>query len=145
MNTFKCRSVVLIVVLLLPNVAASADAAKEVYEKGKASFGKRDYDAAIAAFSEAIRLNPTNVEAYCDRGNAYSFRGLAHARNLDFDKATADFTEAIRLILRMSRRTTIGPRLQPQGRTRQGDCRLHRGYWARPKVGRNVLQPRLRL
>ena len=58
MNTCKSWTAVLIAVSLLPNVAASADAAKEAYEKGKASLDKREYDAAITAFTEAIRLDP---------------------------------------------------------------------------------------
>ena len=36
MNAHKCWAVVLIAVSFVPNVAASADAAKEAYEKGKA-------------------------------------------------------------------------------------------------------------
>ena len=35
MMTIKCWTVVLIAVLLLPNLAASADGAKQAYEKGK--------------------------------------------------------------------------------------------------------------
>ncbi len=45
MNTFKL-SPVLIAVFLLPNVAVSADAAKEAMQKGKACFDKGDYDGA---------------------------------------------------------------------------------------------------
>ena len=63
MNTFKCWVAVLIAVLLLPNVAASADAAKEAYEKGKGCLEKKDFDAAIAAFTEAIRLDPKFADA----------------------------------------------------------------------------------
>jgi formylglycine-generating enzyme required for sulfatase activity/lipoprotein NlpI len=70
--------------------AASADAATEAYEKGKTCLDKKDYDAAISAFAEAIRLDPTNAEAYCGRGLAYGQKG-------EPDKAIADCTEAIRL------------------------------------------------
>ncbi len=82
--------VALIGVLLLPNVAASADPAKEAFNKGKACYEKKDYDAAIIAFSEAIRLNPRNAEAYCNRGVVYCDRG-------EHDRAIADCTEAIQL------------------------------------------------
>src|SRR5271157_3332475 len=58
MNTFKCSAAVLIAVLLLPNVATSADAAKVAYEKSMACLQKGDYDSAIAALTEAIRLEP---------------------------------------------------------------------------------------
>ncbi len=45
---------------------------------------------AIADFNEAIRLNPTLPQAYCNRGVTYLHKG-------DYDRATADFNEAIRL------------------------------------------------
>ena len=61
MNMFKCWAALLIAIMLLPN-AASADAAKDAYDKGKACLDKRDYDAAITAFTEAIRLEPKNTQ-----------------------------------------------------------------------------------
>ena len=64
--------------------------ATEAYQKGMSSLGKQDFDAAVAAFTEAIRLNPDYAEAYCNRGFAYQNKG-------HLDKAIADFTEAIRL------------------------------------------------
>ena len=76
--------------LLLPSVAAGADATNEALQKGKASSDKGDYDAAIAAFSELIRLDPKNAEAYFYRGWTYECKG-------DHDKAIADCSEAIRL------------------------------------------------
>ena len=90
MNTFKCWTAVLVAILLLPSVAASADAATEAYEKGKACLDKKDYDAAIVAFTRAIQLDPNNAKAYNRRGIAYE-----HKR--EHDKAIADYTEAIRL------------------------------------------------
>ena len=90
MSRFMCRAAAFIACLLLPTVAASADAAKEAYEKGKASFSKGDYDLAISAFSEAIRLNPRHAGAYYYRSLAYSGKG-------EYDKAIADANEAIRL------------------------------------------------
>ena len=64
MNRCKCWATVVIAVLLLPNVAASADAAKEAYEKGKSCLEKQDYDGAAAAFTEAIKLDPNDAWAY---------------------------------------------------------------------------------
>jgi tetratricopeptide (TPR) repeat protein len=90
MNACKCWLAVLVVVVLLPNVAASADVAKEAYQKGISSLAKKDYDAAIAAFSEDIRLDPKHANAYVSRGLAYSKTG-------DVDQAIADYSEAIRL------------------------------------------------
>ena len=90
MTKYKFWVAVLIAVLLLPNVAASADAAKEAYEKGKDCFDKGEYDAAIIAFTEVIRLDPKNAEAYGYRGKAYSASG-------NLDMVVRDCNEAIRL------------------------------------------------
>ena len=53
-------------------------------------FAHGDYDAAIAAFSEAIRLDPGNVQSYL-------CRALAHAKMGSWGGAVADFREAVRL------------------------------------------------
>jgi len=62
----------------------------QAFDEGVSCFDKGDYDAAIAAFTEAIRLDPTNAKAYGSRGRAYSLKR-------EFEKAIADCTEAIRL------------------------------------------------
>jgi len=49
-----------------------------------------DYDRAIAAASEAMRLDPKDAVPVVNRGLAYSKKG-------DVDRAIADYTEAIRL------------------------------------------------
>ena len=90
MNTIKCWALSLVAVLLLPNLAASADAAKEALENGKSFLEKKDYDSAIAAYTEAIRLDSENVEAYCNRGGAYAWKK-------EYDRAIADYTQAIKL------------------------------------------------
>jgi tetratricopeptide (TPR) repeat protein len=51
---------------------------------------KRDYDKAIADYSEVIRLDAGYAEAYHNRGTAW-------ARKREYDKAIADYNEAIRL------------------------------------------------
>ena len=89
MNTFKCSAVMLIVVLMLP-AAASADAAKDAYEKGKACLEKKDYDSAVTAFDEAIRLDPKNALAYCNRG-------FAHCKKGHCEKTAREYGEAIPL------------------------------------------------
>src|SRR5204862_543460 len=58
--------------------------------QGDTSFDNRDYDRAIADFSEAIRLIPKNATAFNGRGKAY-------ANKRDYDRAIADYSEAIRL------------------------------------------------
>ena len=51
---------------------------------------KVNFDKVIANFTENIRLDPKDAEAYLNRGVAYLDKG-------EDDKAIADFTEAIRL------------------------------------------------
>jgi tetratricopeptide (TPR) repeat protein len=55
---------------------------------------KEEYDRAIADaiadYTEALRLNPTDATAYYIRGVIYADKG-------EYDRAIADYTEAIRL------------------------------------------------
>jgi tetratricopeptide (TPR) repeat protein len=64
--------------------------AKAFIERGNALYAKKDYDKAIADFSEAIRLDPKLAEAYGRRAHAYQAKG-------DDDKAIADATTALEL------------------------------------------------
>ncbi len=59
-------------------------------DRGIALIDKEEYDKAIEAFNEAIRLEPGYAAAYKGRGNAWAKKGK-------YDKAIQDFSEAIRL------------------------------------------------
>jgi tetratricopeptide (TPR) repeat protein len=99
-------------------------ASRACNDRGTAHAAKKDYDKAIAYFSEAIRLDPKFAGAYRNRAlayeekgdlqkaledyavaieieptnsRAYYYRGLVHVRQKEADKAIADFSEAIRL------------------------------------------------
>ena len=63
---------------------------QRLQSSGTAYTAKGDFDRALNDFTEAIRLNPANSNAYNNRGHAY--RAKSH-----FDRAIADHTEAIRL------------------------------------------------
>jgi tetratricopeptide (TPR) repeat protein len=58
--------------------------------QGATASNDRDYDRAIALFSEAIQLAP-------DYASAFSSRGLAYSKKGDVDRAISDYNEAIRL------------------------------------------------
>ena len=51
---------------------------------------KKNYDRAIADYTHAIRLDPTDAGAYYDRGIAYAAKGQT-------DRAAADFRATLRL------------------------------------------------
>src|SRR5215467_10136509 len=58
--------------------------------QGHTDINNGDYDRAIVAFSDAMRLDPKSALAFTNRGVAYERKG-------DMDRAIADFSEAIRL------------------------------------------------
>ena len=92
--TLKFATPLLVLGLLLAGAdhgySQSSKEAKEAELKGEAAMKSGDLDAAIANFSEAIRLNPNCAVAY---GN----RGFAHENMGKFDAAKADYDEAGRL------------------------------------------------
>jgi tetratricopeptide (TPR) repeat protein len=94
--------VALMVALLATGVAMAQDAtaqetplpnAEAYYNRGNANSKKGDsvaLDRAIADYTQAIKLDPTFVQAYVTRGFAYSEKA-------DFDRAIADYTQALQL------------------------------------------------
>jgi tetratricopeptide (TPR) repeat protein len=60
------------------------------YNRGGIYKQRKDYDRAIADYSEAVKIDPQYVNAYINRGMAYDSKG-------DNDAAAADFSRAIEL------------------------------------------------
>lgn len=60
------------------------------FEQGKEALEQEDYDFAIAAFTEAIQVNPKHAKSYAERANAYG-------KNGDLDRAIADCNQALRI------------------------------------------------
>jgi tetratricopeptide (TPR) repeat protein len=85
---------------------------------------KKDYDAAIVAFTEAIGLDRNNAGAYYSRGNAY-------LNKKDYDRATADFEAALKInanyaeakrgleIAQQQQRMQIEMQIEPRRGTKQ--------------------------
>lgn len=63
---------------------------KDYYNRGVDYLNARDYQRAIAEFTESIQLDRVHAVAYANRGKAYSLLE-------DHGQAIADYTEAIRL------------------------------------------------
>jgi tetratricopeptide (TPR) repeat protein len=66
------------------------ESAPKTYEKGIRHLDRGDVDAALAAFDQALVIDPRFAQAYCARGSAYEKKG-------EDEKAIDDFTHAIRL------------------------------------------------
>lgn len=67
--------------------------ATALYNRGNAYESKRDYDRAIANYTDAIAIDPKDAFAFNNRGVAYRAKG-------DVVRANADFAEAARLGLK---------------------------------------------
>jgi tetratricopeptide (TPR) repeat protein len=61
------------------------------HQRGTDALIRKDFDQAIAEFTEAIRLDPKLAIGYANRGWSYAKKG-------EYDKAIDDFTEAMRLL-----------------------------------------------
>jgi tetratricopeptide (TPR) repeat protein len=64
--------------------------ARAYAKRGQDWSAKRDYDKALADFTEAIRLEPGSPEYYVDRGWVWHTTGK-------YDKAVADYNKAVQL------------------------------------------------
>jgi tetratricopeptide (TPR) repeat protein len=73
-----------------PAAAAVSSAPLTPTERAKQHLDRTEFDQALAAYTEIIRLNPGDADAYYTRGDAYYGKG-------DMDRASADWNEAIRL------------------------------------------------
>lgn len=74
--------------LLQSGSLTQANRAVAYYNRGQAYATKKDYDRAIADFSDAIRLDPKDAGFYSNRGTAYERKG-------DNDRAITDFRRAL--------------------------------------------------
>jgi tetratricopeptide (TPR) repeat protein len=82
--------------------------AETYYNWGVESVAKKEYEEAIAYFTQAIRLNPKYVEAYKYRGLVCSQLGYEY-------RATADLNKAAQLEGKIPQATyTYSPKYQPK-------------------------------
>jgi tetratricopeptide (TPR) repeat protein len=84
-----------------PDLRVDLLSASRCYDRGVVHLDKKDYDHAIADFSEAIRYNPKFAAAYFNRGAAYF--GVK-----DYDLVIADYDQVI----------ALNPKLAPAYRNR---------------------------
>ena len=72
----------------LPNLKSPP--APALLRRGNRFMKKGEYDRAIAAYTQAIKLNPKYAYAFYNRGFTYKKKG-------EYDKAIADYNQAIKL------------------------------------------------
>lgn len=90
---------VLLEVFLFTACASGASKANEKIELGQKYLTELNYTEAVAAFTEVIKIDPSNIEAYAGRAEAY--KGLKQ-----YEEAKADYTTVIekQMICRIRRR-----------------------------------------
>ena len=86
----RCAAAALLAAMLLTSCAGSAANFDKQMELGRKYLSETNYAEAIAAFTEAIRLNPNDIEAYIGRAQAY-------AALKKYDEANADYTAVIEM------------------------------------------------
>ena len=84
----RCAAAALLAAMLLTSCAGSAANFDKQMELGRKYFTELNYAEAIAAFTEAIRLDPNDIEAYFERAQAY-------AALKKYNEANADYTAVI--------------------------------------------------
>lgn len=91
-NSYCVIVFVLLVIITITSVVAQPqpDSAATYLARGKVSFAKGNFAAAIDSFSKAIKLKPGWAQAYVERG-------IARRMNGELDQAIEDFDEATRL------------------------------------------------
>jgi len=71
--------------------------AQEYKDSGNQNLNKGNYDQAITDFTQAIKLNPNDVEVYSGRGTAYNGKGITCKDATSLDLAIEDFNRALKL------------------------------------------------
>ena len=79
-----CLLLVLAVFVLLTACSSKAATATDKIELGQKYLTELNYTEAVASFTEAIKLDPDNIQAYMGRAEAYMALG-------EYDKALADY------------------------------------------------------
>ena len=71
------------------NANAAPEEAKKLLQLGNAKYDQRDFQGAVEAYSQAIRLYPNRWSYYYNLGNAYSHMGNIPAAIPAYQKAKA--------------------------------------------------------
>jgi len=89
-NSTDVETISACTLVILSGRESQRNLANAYFNRGIAYKNQRDFDRAIADYTQAIQLNPKDAKPHVNRGNVYSDKG-------DFDRAIADYSEAIQL------------------------------------------------
>ena len=90
------------------------------FGRGNVWYAAKEFDSAIADYTEAIRLDPRNVAAYTWRGKFFS-------KKKEYDKAIADYGRAIEIEPKCAR-SPRGPRMDLGHGDRSQDSQRQTGH-----------------
>lgn len=95
------------VLLLFPMLAFSQTAdqlarAKVLFDQGLANYERRQYDAAIANYTEYLKIRPSEPAAWFNRGLARYYKTLASPNEAGYRQAAEDVSQAIKLDARQA-------------------------------------------
>lgn len=71
--------------------------AKVLFDEGLANYERRQYDAAIANYTEYLKIRPSEPAAWFNRGLARYYKTLASPNEVGYRQAAADVSQAIKL------------------------------------------------
>jgi tetratricopeptide (TPR) repeat protein len=81
---------IIVIGAILGFLAYQKHTAQVWFDRGVELAKQEQYDQAISAFTESLRIDSNNAKAYVNRGYAYYLKE-------DYDRAIADYTEALRI------------------------------------------------
>ena len=87
-GTAVLAAALLLVLMIFTSCATNASGVTEKIELGQKYLTELNYTEAVAAFTEVIKMDPSNIEAYVGRAEAYKCLE-------QYDDAKADYTTAI--------------------------------------------------
>ena len=87
-SPLRMLAVLLLVLALFTACTSSAQKAAQQLELGRKYLTEQNYAEAVAAFTEAIQLDPNNIDAYMGRAEAY--KALQK-----YEEATSDYSTVI--------------------------------------------------
>ena len=128
-SPLRMLAVLLLVLALFTACTSSAQKAAQQLELGRKYLTEQNYAEAVAAFTEAIQLDPNNIDAYMGRAEAY--KALQK-----YEEATSDYSTVIE-------KTADQPYTQALAYQERADLYEQTEEWAKAESDYRALLPLL--